>query len=152
MTDTADHGAHGLRRTSTDRSSPPRRLLHQALTDLVLGSFFVVYRALGSGFVEGVYAGALALELRSRGVELETEKAVSVQYRGAEVGRFRADMVVQSVLLVELKAADRLVAAHEQQVINYLKATELEVALLLNFGPRPTFKRFVLTNNKKHLP
>jgi GxxExxY protein len=107
---------------------------------------------LGSGFVEGVYAHALAIELRSVGLRVECEVPVSVYYRGVEVGRFRADQVVNGGVLVELKAADRLVKEHEQQVMNYLNATKLEVALLLNFGPRPTFKRFIFTNNnKKHL-
>ena len=77
---------------------------------------------------------------------------MSVFYRGVEVGRFRADQVVGGEVLVELKAADRLVREHEQQVMNYLHATKLEVGMLLNFGPKPSFKRFILTNtHKKHL-
>ena len=125
--------------------------MHEAITATVLAGFFGVYRELGAGFVEGVYARALAIELVNRGLRVESEVPVSVYYRGTEVGRFRADQIVNGVVLVELKAADRLVGAHEQQVLNYLNATKLEVGLLLNFGPRPSFRRFVLTNNRKKL-
>jgi GxxExxY protein len=149
MTSTADHGAHGLARTSTDRSSPRHQLLHGEITERILGAFFDVYKELGSGFVEKVYGGALAIELRERGLHVDAQVPVSVLYRGIDVGRFRADLVVESSVLVELKAAESLIAAHEQQVLNYLHATDLEVALLLNFGPKPAFKRFLLTNDQK---
>jgi GxxExxY protein len=126
--------------------------LHAAITEQVLGGFFFVFKELGSGFVEGVYAAALALELRARGRRVDTEVPVSVHYRGTEVGRFRADAIVENAVLLELKAADRLTASCERQLINYLAATNLEVGLLLNFGPRPDFRRFLLTNDrKKHL-
>jgi GxxExxY protein len=147
MSFTADHGARGHARNNADRA--PTALLHEAITASVLGAFFGVYRVLGSGFVEGVYARALSIELGSRGLQVESEVPVSVYYRDTEVGRFRADQVVNGVVLVELKAAERIVGAHEQQVLNYLTATRLEVGLLLNFGPRPSFKRFVLTNDRK---
>jgi GxxExxY protein len=124
-------------------------LLHGQVTSRILAGFFRVYTELGSGFLEAVYSRALAIELRQLGLQLDFEVAVAVIYRGHEVGFFRADMVVENRVLVELKAADRLVAVHEQQTLNYLNATNLEVALLLNFGPRPTFRRFLLTNNKK---
>ena len=151
-TTTADRGIRGLARSNTDTaaSGAGAGLLHRAITDRVLGGFFRVYRELGAGFLEAVYARSLAIELIEIGLELGSEVPVSVCYRGREVGFFRADLVVAGRVLVELKAAERLVAAHEQQVINYLNATQLEVALLLNFGPRPTFRRFVLTNNNKH--
>ena len=148
MEGTANRGTRGGARTGADRSSPSR-LLHGAVTDRVLAAFFEVYKDLGSGFLESVYASALAIELRLRGLRIETQVPVTVHYRDIEVGRFRADVIVESVVLVELKAADRLVAVHEQQVVNYLKATCLEVALLLNFGPSPTFKRLVLSNVNK---
>lgn len=146
---TANHGFRGQEPSNTDSSAPRTVLLHEETTSRILGGFFGVYRELGAGFVEGVYASALAIDLRAHGLAVETEVPVSVNFRGVEVGRFRADIIVQSTVLVELKAAERLVAAHEQQVVNYLKATRLEVALLLNFGPRPSFKRLILTNNNK---
>ncbi|HKS06398.1 MAG TPA: GxxExxY protein [Gemmatimonadaceae bacterium] len=124
-------------------------LLHRETTDGILAAFFGVYNTLGAGFVERVYGGALAIELRERGLRVDTQVPVTVLYRGVEVGKFRADIVVESTVLVELKAAERLAAAHEQQVLNYLHATNLEVGLLLNFGPKPAFKRFLLTNDHK---
>jgi GxxExxY protein len=150
-TSTADHGTHGRARNSTDTAASGAGLMHRAITDRILAGFFRVYRELGSGFLEAVYARSLRIELEEMGLELASEVPVSVCYKGRAVGFFRADLVIEGRVLVELKAADKLVAAHEQQVLNYLNATQLEVALLLNFGPRPSFRRFVLTNSKKHL-
>ena len=146
---TADRGFRGLARKGAGGSSDSGQLLHEATTHAILGGFFRVYNELGAGFVEGVYARALAIELEARGLHVECEVPVSVYFRGVEVGRFRADLIVDCQVLVELKAAEALVAAHEQQVINYLSATSLEVALLLNFGPKASFKRLVLTNTHK---
>ena len=126
-------------------------MLNAALTDKILGAFFTVYRRLGSGFVEGVYAKALAIELELLGLRVVVESSVCVYYRGIEIGRFRADQIIEDLVLLELKTAERLITTHEQQVINFLNASRLEVALLRNFGPRPTFKRFILTNDKKSL-
>ena len=149
--ETADHGAHGRERNSTDRPMRGPALLHEALTEQILGAFFTVYRQLGWGFIESVYANAMAIELESLGLRVAVESPTCVYYRGVEIGRFRADQIIEDLVLIELKAAERLIAPHEQQVINFLKATRLEVALLLNFGPRPSFKRFILTNDRKSM-
>jgi len=126
-------------------------LLHGDVTDRILAAYYRVYRELGWGFVESVYANAMRLEFEDMQIPIELETSVVVHYRGRSVGVFRADMIVEKCVLVELKAATSLVEAHEQQVMNYLKATQIEVALLLNFDPRPSFKRYLLTNNLKKL-
>lgn len=126
-------------------------LLHREVTDRILAAYYRVYRELGWGFVESVYASAMRLELEEMQVPIELETSVVVHYRGRSVGVFRADLIVEKCVLVELKAVSALAEAHEQQVMNYLKATQIEVALLLNFGPRPSFKRYLLTNNNKKL-
>lgn len=144
-----EHGPHGRTRTGTDGSAPARRLLHERLTRDVLGGFFRVYRALGSGFLESVYTRALEVELGASGLRVAREVPVTVRYRGVEVGFYRADLLVDDMVLVEVKAAAALATPHEQQTLNYLSATRLEVGLLLNFGPRPAFRRLLLTNDRK---
>ena len=143
--ETAGRGGHRHGLTSTDGSAMRAPLLHEATTGAILGAFFRVYRTLGSGFLEAVYERSLDVELRLQGLFVEAQVAVTVHYRGVEVGLYRADLLVNRKILVEVKAASALVIAHEQQTLNYLKATNLEVGLLLNFGPRPTFKRILLT-------
>lgn len=146
----AGEAGHGTRGADGANGTAGRLLLHEQTTGAVLGGFFAVYTELGSGFLESVYARALAVELRLRGLIVEREAPVRVFYKGIEVGFFRADSLVERAVLVEVKAVERLISAHEQQVRNYLKATTLEVALLLNFGPRPTFKRFILSDRAHH--
>lgn len=119
------------------------------LTARVIGAFFDVYRELGHGFLEAVYLRAMAVALRDAGLDVATEVQLPVRYRGVVVGDYRADLVVASALLIELKAVDRLVPSHRAQVINYLKATRIERALLMNCGPRPSFERIILTNDRK---
>jgi GxxExxY protein len=127
----------------------PSNLIHGETSDRVLAAYYAVYRELGAGFLESVYSKAFSTELQILGTRFEANVPIDVFYKGVEVGFFRADHIVEGRILVELKAADALVKEHEQQVLNYLSATKLEVGLLLNFGPRPTFKRFVLTNERK---
>lgn len=122
-------------------------LLHRQLTGRILSCFFEVYWGLGSGFLESVYAHALAVEFQWRGIRAQREVPLAVTYRGVEVGLFRADLIVEKSILLELKTADRLTASHEAQTLNYLHATGIEVALLLNFGPRPTFRRVIVSAN-----
>ena len=115
------------------------------LTEAVLGCAFTVSNELGAGFLEKVYENALALELRGAGLEFQQQSPVPVRYRGAVVGEYVADMVVEDRVLVELKAAKGISEIHQAQCLNYLKATGLPVCLLLNFGtPRIGVKRFVL--------
>jgi GxxExxY protein len=119
------------------------------LTDAVLGAFYRVYNELGSGFLESVYEGAMAIVLSSMGVECVRQAAVSVHFRGRVVGSFKIDLLVESRLAVELKASRTLERAHEAQLLNYLRASDLEVGLLLNFGERPVFKRLAYSNDRK---
>jgi len=110
----------------------------------LIGLFFDVYHELGYGFLESVYEEAFAVALEESGLKFQRQKPLRVWFRGRLVGTFRADAVVEEVVLVELKAARILGPTHEAQLLNYLKATNLTVGLLLNFGPRPKFLRRVV--------
>ena len=110
----------------------------------IIGAFYNVYNELGHGFLESVYREAMVIALREKGLQVEREKTVTVRFHNETVGVFRADLIVGSAVIVELKCARMLDSSHEAQLLNYLKATDFEVGLLLNFGTRPTFKRLVL--------
>lgn len=123
--------------------------LHSEITEKVLGIFFEVYNELGGGFLECVYQQALRIALVQAGLKVAIEVPVPVYFRAEVVGNFRADLVVNDCVLLELKAVSAFDRAHEGQLLHYLRATKLEVGLLLNFGPRAQFKRFILENDKK---
>jgi GxxExxY protein len=123
---------------------------HSELTDTVIGVFYEVYNELGFGFLESVYRNSLRHALLEKGLPVEQEVAVSVFFRGHNVGDFRADLVVNGTILLELKTAEQIVAAHESQVLNYLRSTALELGLIPNFGPRPQLRRLLLDNSRKH--
>lgn len=123
---------------------------HSELTETIIGVFYEVYNELGFGFLESVYRNSLRLALLEKGLSVEQEVAVSVFFRGHNVGDFRADLVINGAILVELKTADHIVAAHESQVLNYLRSTTLELGLILNFGPKPQVRRLLLDNSRKH--
>jgi GxxExxY protein len=108
-----------------------------------------VYPKLGYGFLEKVYENALALELRRKGLKVEQQARIEVYYDGMIVGEYCADLLVESVVIVELKAIQRLTDQDEAQLLNYLRATPHEVGLLLNFGPRPDFRRKAYDNVNK---
>ena len=113
-------------------------------------AFYDVHNELGYGFLESVYREALTFVLGAQGHQVVQERPVDVHFRGKLIGTFRADMVVDEKIIVELKCARTLDSAHEAQLLNYLKATEFEVGLLLNFGHKAQFKRLifdVLKNN-----
>lgn len=120
-------------------------LLHKDITERILNSYFVVYGAHGYGYAEGVYARSLVVELQLRGLAVAREVESIIHYKGVEVGVYRADLVVERKVLVEVKAHEALGKADERQVLNYLRATRIAVGLLLNFGPRPSFRRLVLS-------
>jgi GxxExxY protein len=124
-------------------------LLHKDITDKIIKSFFKVYNELGFGFLEKVYRNALYLELVGLGFYCEKQKQIKVFYNGQIVGEYFSDINVNNLVIIELKAAESLVAEHELQLVNYLKATEIEVGLLLNFGRKPEFKRKIFTNELK---
>ncbi len=119
------------------------------LTEKIIGAFFTVYNRLGYGFSEKVYENALVLELRKLGLKVEQQKRITVYYNGQVVGEYLADIVVNEAVLIELKAVRQLLKEHEAQLLNYLKATMIEVGLLLNFGPKAEFKRKVYDNDRK---
>ena len=120
------------------------------LTEKVIGCAITVHRTLGPGFLESVYQNALAHELRKANLEVECERKIQVTYDGVVVGDFVAVMLVQQVILIENKAVQALVPAHEVQLVNYLTATGIEIGLLLNFGSeRLEFKRKTRTYRPK---
>jgi len=116
-------------------------LKHSEITGAIIKSFYTVYNSLGYGFLEKVYENALAIELIEVGLAVEQQKPINVFYRGKLVGEYFADLVVANAVIVELKSAASISQAHEAQLVNYLKATEFEVGLLLNFGQSAEYKR-----------
>ena len=126
-------------------------MLHEDLTEEILHWFYQVHYKLGFGFLEKVYKNALYLELTKIGLKCETEKPINVYYDGKVVGNFYADIVVEGKIILELKAVESINKEHEYQLINYLKACELEIGLLLNFGKKPETKRIIYTNDRKQL-
>ncbi len=115
----------------------------------ILGSFFDVYNELGTGFLQSVYQASLIEALRATGLHVEREVGIDVYFRTAFVGKFFADLVVENRVVVEIKAVRTLAHEHEGQLIHYLRATTMEVGLLLNFGPSPQFKRKIFSNTHK---
>ncbi|HEU4880367.1 MAG TPA: GxxExxY protein [Gemmatimonadaceae bacterium] len=124
-------------------------LIHEALTESVIGAFYGVYNVLDYGFLEHVYTSALERELRSRGHSVAREVGVTVMYKGDELCSQRLDMVVDDRLVVEVKSSALLPPATKRQLYGYLRATKIEVGLVLHFGPEPRFHRLILTNNRK---
>lgn len=122
---------------------------HSELTEEIIGAFFAVYNALGYGLLEKVYANALKLELERRSLTVLQEFPIVVRYLGQEIGQYYADILVNDLVIVEIKATKTLLKEHEAQLLNYLKATAYEVGLLLNFGPKPEQKRRSYDNNRK---
>ena len=123
---------------------------HSELTDVIIGVFYDVYNELGFGFLESVYRKAMRVALIEKGLAVQEEVPVTVLFRGKNVGDFKADLLVNSSILIELKTAERLGPEHEAQVLNYLRATSLELGLLLNFGPKPQVRCLLLDNTRKH--
>jgi GxxExxY protein len=130
---------------------PINTLLQANVTDKIIGSFFEVYKELGYGFLESVYANAMAIELGHRGQVVRREVPTEVFFEGASIGTFRFDMLVESAVLVEIKATERVSDANETRLLNYLRCTNIEVGMLLHFGPKPEYRRFVYSNSKKQL-
>lgn len=122
---------------------------HTDVSERIIKAFFKVFNTLGYGFSEKVYQNALVIELLALGLLVECQKQIPVYYAGQLVGEYYADILVNDVVMVELKAVQRLLPEYEAQLLNYLKATPVEVGLLLNFGPSPTFKRKLYDNELK---
>jgi GxxExxY protein len=122
-------------------------MLYEEITSKILSASFEVINELGAGFVELVYQNALVIVLKQMGLKVETQLPLSVNFRGETVGQFYADLLVEGKVIVELKAVSALIPEHQAQLINYLKATGIEVGLLINFGrPKLEYKR--LERNK----
>ena len=121
----------------------------EALTQELIGIFYTVYNDLGHGFLESIYRKAFALQLTRNGIYFEQQKEMHIRYLGVDLGQFFADLVVQSSVIVELKAVAAIEKAHERQLLNYLRASDLEVGLVLNFGPKPQIRRMIFDNEKK---
>jgi GxxExxY protein len=126
-------------------------LKHGAITDKVIRAYYEVYNTLGFGFLESVYESAQEITIRDLGLSVARQAPITVSFRGQCIGDFRADLLVESAVIVELKAASTMVAGHEAQILNYLRASSIEVGLLLNFGPKPEFKRFTFDNQRKQI-
>lgn len=123
--------------------------LHQELTSKIISCFYKVYNALGFGFLEKVYENAMLIELNEMRLKTERQKPINVLYNEKLVGEYFADLIVENKVITELKAAETLIEEHELQLINYLKATDIEVGLLLNFGKRPEVRRKIFSNKNQ---
>ena len=124
-------------------------LVPKDLTGIILKHFYRIHFDLGYGFLERVYQNALYFALIDEGLSCETEKSIKVHYDGRVVGEYRADILVENCIILELKATEEMNAAYESQLINYLKATDIEVGYVLNFGKKPKFSRKVYSNIRK---
>lgn len=154
--------SHGFSRILTDDSSwgslesllmdtAPSGLKHSALSEKIIGVFYDVYNELGYGFLESTYAEAMVVALQQAGLAAQREVPVPVWFRGIKVGQYFADLMINGAILVELKAARTIDGAHEAQLLHYLRATEIEVGLLLNFGLKPQFRRLLFDNTRKKI-
>ena len=124
-------------------------MLHRTLTDKIINAYYNVHRTLGYGFLEKVYENAMLIELRRLGMEVESQVPITVYFEGFEIGRYYADIVVNDLVIIEIKAVSALATVHECQLVNYLRATNKEVGLLLNFGEKAEFRRKIFTNDRK---
>jgi GxxExxY protein len=124
---------------------------YAVLTQKIIGVFYEVYNELGAGFLESVYQKSLALALETEGLTVCSRVDIPVWFRGHQVGHFEGDLLVENCVLLELKATRALDSSHHAQLLNYLRATEIEVGLLLNFGPKPEFKRLAFDNSKRRV-
>ena len=124
-------------------------LLHKSITDKILKVYYEVYNELGYGFLEKVYQNAMYFDLKSLGYKVAAQKQIKVYFKKQLVGEYYSDLLVEDKVIVELKATQLLMNIHVAQIMNYLKATPIEVGILLNFGEEPDFKRIIYTNDRK---
>lgn len=128
------------------------RFKHGDLTDKIIGTFYEVYNELGFGFLESVYEEAMIIALREKGLKVEQQIPIPVWFRGKKIGNFESDLIVNNLVIVELKAVKLIDETHIAQLLNYLRATEIEVGLVLNFGHKAEFRRQAFDNNRKRKP
>lgn len=125
---------------------------HELLTEQIIQAFYKAYNILGFGFLEKVYQNALMHELQTKNLSIEPQKRITVFYLGNVVGEYFADIVVEGKVIIEVKACMALIAEHESQLLNYLRATDIEVGLLVNFGKKAELRRKVFDNDRKKRP
>lgn len=128
----------------------PDNYKHSDITGVIIKAFYNVYNQLGYGFLEKVYQNALLIELRKHGLECVSQFPIEVFYNNLKVGFYIADIVVNNIVIIEIKAAESLCEEHEAQLTNYLRATDVEVGILLNFGKKAEFKRKVFSTEYKN--
>ena len=121
-------------------------MLYGAVTDMIIGVYYKVYNFLGYGFLEKVYENAMVMDLIERVFQVTQQQSVNVYYKGRVVGDYFADVIVNDKIILELKASEALRQEHVAQLTNYLKATQMELGLLLNFGRKPEFQRVIFSN------
>lgn len=136
---------------SPQMNADERRYKYSELTEQIIGVFYEVYNELGFGFLEKVYEDAMAITLKEHGLAVRQQVPVPVWFHGQVIGAYDADLVVGGIVLLELKACRALDSAHEAQLLHYLRSTEIEVGLLLNFGPKPQVRRFAFENERKKI-
>lgn len=136
-----------MRRKRPDRNR--LGMIEEELTGRIIKIFYKIYNELGYGFLESVYQNAFLVELANEKLPVESEKRILVYYFGRPVGTFAADLIVADKVIIELKSKETLHSAHEAQLVNYLRATDIEVGLLFNFGKSPEFKRKYFSNQNK---
>jgi GxxExxY protein len=124
-------------------------LKHRNVTEIILAGFYEAFNVLGSGFLEAVYIAAMVIVLRRMGLQVEEKPSLPVYFNDRVLGRFTPDLLVNGVVIIEAKAVRAIDPVHKAQVINYLKASNIEVGLLLNFGDTPQFQRLVFDNTRK---
>lgn len=122
---------------------------HEGLTEKIIAIFYRVYNKLGYGFLEKVYGNAMMIEFKKDGIQATAQAAIQVVYDGEVIGEYFADIMVEDKVILEIKATKNLAVEHEAQLLNYLKATDIEVGLLLNFGPKPEIRRKIFDNTRK---
>ncbi|HXT18229.1 MAG TPA: GxxExxY protein [Gemmatimonadaceae bacterium] len=119
------------------------------LTGRIIGAFYAVYDKLGYGFLESVYGAGFEIELERHGIRFTREQPVDVFYDGRPIGRYRTDFIIEGRVVVEIKASRAFDESYDKQVLNYLRATRMELGMLLHFGPKPSFKRYIFENSRK---
>ena len=122
---------------------------HSVLTDSIICCFYNAYNKLGYGFLEKIYERALIIEMKGLGISVSSQYPIAVYYKGQTVGEYFCDLMVEQKVIIEVKATKKLLLEHEAQLLNYLKATKIEVGLLLNFGVQPELKRKAFSNQRK---
>src|SRR5947209_4623737 len=127
---------------------PDSNYKQSELTEAIIGVFYQVYNELGFGFLESVYRNSMQIALEQKGFKVQAEVPITVFFRGQKVGDFKADLLVNDLVLLELKTAERIIPAYESQLVNYLRSTILEIGLILNFGPKPQIRRLIFENTR----